>query len=336
MDKNQYNFCETNIILLPLISLKREREDVIERKWISIDGKESYIKIIGGETGVLQIFELDLLLALFSLNQKNGNGKFNKTKNIVFTYQDLAKEIGYSDYSGKVKLLIEKSLKRLNEITIYSDNTFYNSNTNNYMNKYTNGCSFRLFNNYITYAEPRCSKVLIELDNFFLTNVKNGYYSNYNYEKYKKLKLSVSKRLYLIINALKINKSKYLTYQTLADYIGLDYSKSEKRYAVDLINRSMQELVEENIIKGFEKIRGKGVNIFFEDYVSGNIVEELNKLKISWEELTWLTQNTSKEYLIGVLKYINYKQTVKKEKIKNIKKYFLSAFNFYNEKDFKK
>lgn len=229
----KYSFCEKNLMILPFISLKREPEKIIQREWKMINGEIANIKVVGGQYGVPQIFELDVLLALFNIAFKNSNNSFaNISNTITFTYQELSEEIGYSQYSGKVK---------------------------------------------------------------------------------------------------------FLTYQTLADYLILDYSEpTKKRYTTHLINKAIEELVEANIIKSFKRDRGKGVNIYFKDPISDYIWEELSKLQISWEELIWLTQNTSKEYLVGVLKYIDYKQTVKKEKIKNIKKYFLSAFNFYNEKDFKK
>ncbi|MGU8679090.1 replication initiator protein A [Clostridium perfringens] len=335
----KYSFCEKNLMILPFISLKREPEKIIQREWKMINGEIANIKVVGGQYGVPQIFELDVLLALFNIAFKNSNNSFaNIFNTITFTYQELSEEIGYSQYSGKVKFLLKRSIEKINETTIYNNkNSFFNAKLNKYTHGFGDGISCRIFKNYCSYKEKGCQKQIVVIDDSFMDNIKNNYYSSYDYEKYKNLKSSIAKRLYLMITALGMDQSKFLTYKTLADYLILDYSEpTKKRYTTHLINKAIEELVEANIIKSFERDRGKGVNIYFKDLISDYIWGELSKLQISWEELIWLTQNTSKEYLVGVLKYINYKQTVKKEKIKNIKKYFLSAFNFYNQKDFKK
>ncbi len=186
----------------------------------------------------------------------------------------------------------------------------------------------------------------VEIDDFFLINMCNNYYKIYDYEKYKNLKLSVAKKIFLILSTWSKNDSKFLTYQTLADYIGLDYSKSEKRYTVDLINRSMKELVDINFIEDFEKIRGEGVKIVFnkrkndlnmyKDLIKNefDLMAELRRVGIDWDEMSFISKYTTEEYLIGVLKSIRYKQEVKGEIIKDVRKYFLSAFNFDNNPNY--
>ncbi|MGV2640097.1 hypothetical protein GNF86_01395 [Clostridium perfringens] len=367
--KKNHSFNETNLMTLPFISLKRKKIQSFERSWTKSSNEMVSIKVVGGEEGVPQIFELDVLLALFRIHLRNNKNGFYKNKitnktdipaRIYFTYLELSKEVGYSRYSGKVKMLLERSIKKLNETTIYNKFAIYDAEEKNFVAVFKGEKSCRILKNYASYSKedykrqygklvnPHEVKEMqyVEIDDFFLINMCNNYYKIYDYEKYKSLKLSVAKKIFLILSTWSKNDSKFLTYQTLADYIGLDYSKSEKRYTVDLINRSMKELVDINFIEDFEKIRGEGVKIVFnkrkndlnmyKDLIKNefDLMAELRRVGIDWDEMSFISKYTTEEYLIGVLKSIRYKQEVKGEIIKDVRKYFLSAFNFDNNPNY--
>lgn len=367
--KENHSFNETNLMTLPFISLKRKKIQSFERSWQKSNNEIVSMKVVGGESGVPQIFELDVLLALFRIHLRNNKNGFYKNKvtnktnipaRIYFTYLELSKEVGYSRYSGKVKKLLENSIKKLNETTIYNKFAIYDAEEKNYVSVFKGEKSCRILKNYASYSKedykrqygklmnPHEIKEMqyVEIDDFFLINMCNNYYKIYDYEKYKSLKLSVAKKIFLILSTWSKNDSKFLTYQTLADYIGLDYTKSEKRYTVDLINRSMKELVEINFIEDYEKIRGEGVNIIFnkrkfdiktyKDLITNEfeLMAELRRVGIEYDEMSFISKYTTQEYLIGVLKSIRYKQEVKCEIIKDVRKYFLSAFNLDNNPNY--
>ena len=370
INKN-HSFNETNLMTLPFISLKRKRENIIERSWKKSNGEIVSIKVVGSaEFGVPQIFELDVLLALFRIHLKNNNNGFYKDKidnkteipaRIHFTYKELSDEVGYSEISGRVKTLLERSIKKLNETTIYNSFAIYDAEEKNYVSMFKGERSCRILKNYASYSQadykrqygklinPREIKEMqyVEIDDFFLINMCNNYYKIYDYEKYKSLKSSVAKKIFLILSTWSKGESKFLKYATLVDYIGLDYDTStERRYAVSQINKALEELVQIDFIDGYEKTRGEGVKLVFNKRVTDlkkykdliknefDLMAELRRVGIEWDEMSQLSKYTTEEYLIGVLKSIKYKQEVKKEPIKDLKKYFLSAFNINNNPNY--
>ena len=179
----------------------------------------------------------------------------------------------------------------------------------------------------------------VEIYDFFLNNMCNNYYKIYDYEKYKELKMSVSKKIFLILNTWSKGNSKYLTYQTLADYIGLDYKeKKDQYYAVKQINNSMKELVDIGYIDDFEVIRNKGINLIFnqkrlneENYkkyflTENEMIGELRQIGVDYEDIIRVFRENDNEYIAAMLRMMRIKVD-KGESIKNKKEYFLSAMN---------
>ncbi|MEG1309834.1 MAG: replication initiator protein A [Bacilli bacterium] len=362
--KENHGFNETNLMTLPFISLKRKKIDSFERTWKKSNNEIVSIEVIGGKNGVPQIAELDVLLALFRIHLKNNKNGFFKNKEtkitkipqrIHFTYTELAKEVGYKDNSGFVKKKLETSIKKLNETTIYNKYAIMDAEQGKYISTFKGEKSCRILKNYTSYTKEDYKKEndgklmnpyqvkdmqYVEIDDFFLNNMCNNYYKIYDYQKYKGLKMAIAKKIFLILNTWSKGNSKNLTYQVLADYIGLDFKeKKDQYYAIKQINKAMEDLVEVGYIDGFKTLRNTGVNIIFNQFKldadnykhlfkkSEEVLAELRSLGIEYDEMEDLAKKTSPQYLVGVLRRIRYKKEVKGEHIEDNKKYFLSAFS---------
>lgn len=360
--KKSHGINETNLMTLPFISLKRKKVSSFERIWARSNNEIVSMRVVGGEDGVPQIGELDVLLALFRIHLKNNKHGFLKEKDtnkvqipqkINFTFTQLAKEMGYKEMSGALKRNLDKSIRKLNETTIYNNFAIMDITEGQYCYGFKNRKSCRILKNYNSYemsaykkmngklANPYEVKDLqyVEIDDFFLNNMCNNYYKIYDYEKYKELKMSVSKKIFLILNTWSKVNSKYLTYQTLADYIGLDYKeKKDQYYAVKQINNSMKELVDIGYIDDFEVIRNKGINLIFnqkrldaENYkkyflTENEMIGELRQIGVDYEDIIRVFRENDNEYIAAMLRMMRIKVD-KGERIKNKKEYFLSAVN---------
>lgn len=365
--KKHEGFNETNLMTLPFISLKRKPEQIISRSWKKSNDEIVSLEVVGGAKGVPQIAELDVLLALFRIHLKNNKNRFTQKKTnmedkkntkvdipkkIHFTYFELAKEVGYAKYGGKQKEALEKSIKKLNETTIYNKFAIFDASKGEFVSMFKGEKSCRILKNYTSYTEVDFKREegrtlkpneikdyqYVEIDDFFLSNMCNNYYKIYDYEKYKELKSAVAKRIFLILNTWSKGNKKVLSYESLVNYIGLDYeTPKEKNYARDLINRAMKELKEINYIDDFKKKRSEGIEIIFnqrsvdvENYKHmfnkfSEIMEELRTYGINYDEMPKITEKVSEEYLKGLLRNIRYNVEVKGNNIKNKRQYFLSA-----------
>lgn len=360
--KQTHGINETNLMTLPFVSLKRKSESTIERVWKKSNNEIVSMKVVGGEFGVPQIAELDVLLALFRIHLKNNKNGFLKNKEtnqlkipqkIHFTYSTLADELGYKTKSGSLKKKLERSVKKLNEATIYNKFAILDAEKGEYISSFKGEESCRILKRYKSYSKENYKKEngklmnpyeikdyqCVEIDDFFLNNMCNNYYKIYDYEKYKGLKMAIAKKIFLILNTWSKGNSKFITYQVLADYIGLDFKeKKECYYAIKQINKAMQELVDVNYIDNFEILRNKGVNIIFNQYKldkdnykhlfknPNDIVPELRKYGFEYEEIGKMIEKESLDYIIGVLRSLRYRLETNGESKTNLKKYLLSAF----------
>ena len=375
--KENQGFNETNLMTLPFIWLKRldkkNPKRTFTRTWTKSNNETVSIKVVGGECGVPCIGELDILLALFKIyiNQIGNKVTINKesklanfpTKKIHFTYRQLAKVMGYKSYGGALKKKLERSILTLNETTIYSNFAVKDATTGEYVDVFKCKKSSRIIESYIGYSKEsyikkngeslKASEIkdyqVIELDDFFFDNICNSYFKVYNYDDYIKLKYGVSKKLYLILSTWSKQSSKTIRYETLYDYIGLEYeTKSDIKYNKDQIRKAIKELVEIGFIEDYKIKSGKngGVEFIFNSYktelkffkdkynTNGEIVEKLRLINISYDEINELFKAYDGKTMAGLLRYMDYREE-NGNTIANRRRYFLTGLKRkYNIKAF--
>jgi hypothetical protein len=351
--KSNQSINESNLMVVPFISMNKTKIKILERSWMS-NGTERSIKVVGSaEHGCPTIAELDVLLGLFRILMKNvgfqyeynrSTGKVNLPKVINFTYQELASELGYKVYGGALKKKLENSVKCLNEATIYSNFGLRDAEIGDYIIDYNKMESFRILGEYKSYSYSRKKKQgekignakqvkeqqSIEISNFFFNSICNNYFKIYNYGNYIKLSKGLSKKLYLLLNQWSHGYEKYLTYPTLYDMLGLDVKTSQKEYYYNrLIKDALDELVEIKFIQNYEIKKTEGVILIFNEnkrkqskyldkYNSQEeIITRLQSIGLSLEEWTKYYRLDNQDYVKALLRYVDYRENVKKD-IKNI------------------
>ncbi|MGL5647856.1 MAG: hypothetical protein ACRDDY_08390 [Clostridium sp.] len=361
--KQEYGFNETNLMTLPFISLKRAKEMELTRSWFKSNNEEVTLKVVGGSRhGVPQMAELDVLLALFRIHLKNNrflfeknndNGKVTIPARINFTFSKLAEELGYKTYGGFLKAKLEKSIQKLNETTIYTKFAIYNAEEGEFVSSFKGEKSCRILKSYATYEKDIYKREhkgellspyeiqdyqYVEIDDFFLNNMCNGYYKVYDYEKYKGLAMSISKRILLILSTWSRSSSKFITYQVLCDYIGLDYiDKKQQYYANSQIKKAMKELVDIGYIDDFEEEKNRGINIIFNRKklntstfknlynTESEIFDGLREYSLDIRDVGYILNNFDDKYVAAVLRCLKHKCS-KGEIKNNISNYVMSAF----------
>lgn len=348
---------ESNLMVLPFISMSKTKVDILEREWIS-NGVTRKLTVKGSaDLGCPTIDDLDVLLALFRILLKNNNytyeyntvtKKVNLPRIINFTYGELAKELGYKYYGGTVKRKLEKSIKTLVETTMYSNMAVRDAEVGEYIIDLEGEKSLRILFNYKSYSykarkrkgEPieHHTKIKeqqsVEIDDFLFKSVQNNYFKIYNYVQYTKLKKGISKKLYLLLNQWSKGTEKYLKYQTLYDYLALDVEKGNS-YNNREIKKALDELEEIRFIQGYER-SAEGINLIFnrhklneERYLQRynsdeEVIQRLRDIGFTLDELTNYYRLDNMDYVQAMLRYIDERLDKGKE-IKNVKNYLIDA-----------
>ena len=293
---------ESNLMTLPFISLKRKKEPVLIRKWIK-GNQEVGLKVVGGENGCPTMFDLDVLLALFRLLIKSIDGKYvlkenNKVdfpKEINFTYRKLAKEMGIKKFGGSCKVRLENSIKKLNEVTIYSTFAFRDQEEGKYIKTFKGERSCGILCKYKSYsveerkvnkdklASPKEIESLqsVEIDEFFYKNMCSNYFKLY-------------------------------------DYIGIDITdKKDEYYYNNELKKSLDELKEVGFIKEYEfkvgegilfifnatqKIKAKGLDKYTTD---ADVIARLREIGISYEDINNFVKMDTLSYISAMLRYVD-------------------------------
>ena len=355
--KSNQSINESNLMTVPFVSMQRQKVGVIERIWETPNGTKG-IKVVGSaELGCPTILELDTLLALFRILVKNVDYKYEYNRNtgrvslprtIHFTYQSLAKELGFAHYGGTVKKRLEKSIKSLVEATLYSNFALLDIKdgyVGEYFEEISGERSFRILTNYKAYSYKRKKKngekignaqevkeqQSVDIDEFFFNNICNNYFKIYDYSKYIKLTKGLSKKLYLLLCQWSTNYEKKLKYETLYDYLSIDVG--DKQYYYNrLIKETLDELQEVGFIQGYEVQKSQGVNIIFNKTKKAiatglnkynderDIIGRLGELGFGIEEVVKYYRLDNEEYLKALLRYVDDK-IEKGDTIKDLKKY---------------
>ncbi|APH21003.1 TPA: replication initiator protein A [Clostridium botulinum] len=293
--KSNQSINESNLMVIPFISMKKTKVKVLERYWIS-NGVRRGIKVVGsGEHGCPTIAELDVLLALFRILIKNvgfkyeynrTTGKVSLPKTIHFTYQELSKELGYKTYGGALKKKLENSVKCLNEATIYSDLGLRDVEAGDYIYDFEGEDSFRILEDYKSFSYTKRKKKgekigdakqvksmqSVTISDFFFKNICNNYFKIYNYNQYLMLTKGVAKKLYLLLNQWSRGYEKYLTYIKLYDMLSLDVAKNENNEEIDkkkayyynrIIKDALDELTTVKFIQDYDIRTNDGINLIF-------------------------------------------------------------------------
>jgi hypothetical protein len=329
---------ESNLMTLPFISLKRKKEKTISRKWIKGD-QEVGLKVVGGELGVPTMYDLDVLLALFRLLIKSIDNQYilkdNKVdfpKRIHFTYRKLAKEMGFKNFGSGIKERLENSLNTLNETTIYSTFAFRNQEEGQYVKTFKGSkscgilCDFQSYSveeqkiNNSKLASPKQieESQSIEIDDFFYNNMCSNYFKLYDHEKYIQLKSNIAKKLLLILTQWSSSYEKYITMQTIYDYVGIDIpDKKTEYYYNGEFKKALEELknikfiqdyvfkVGEGIIFIFNvtgKIKSKGLDKYKTD---AEIVARLREIGVTYEDINKFVKMDTSSYISAMLRYVD-------------------------------
>jgi len=341
--KSNQSFNESNLMTLPFISLKREKVYEIERKW-DRNGKEVGLRVVGTKThGCPTIYELDVLMALLKILSKNMDNKIvvsntnnshkvtNMPKVINFTYKKLAKEMGFKGWGKTTKQRLERSIKCLNECTLYSTLSIRDNQLGEYIVDFDGLESSRILKNYKSYSVNNfklMNKTLldpnkveeyqsVEIDDFFFNNMCNNYFKLYDYDKYKKLTKSIAKKLLLILTQWSHGYEKYINYTTLYDYIGIEVidKKSEYYYKRE-IKKALDELVDIKFINAYE-IASEGINFVFnttrkikakglDKYTTEiEVITRLREINISYDDITKYCIPETMQYIAGLLRYVD-------------------------------
>lgn len=366
---------ETNLMTLPFIWLKRlNKQDPVkhfERIWTKSNNEIVSIKVVGGEYGVPCIGELDILLALFRIYLKQMNNtvevvsKVDEVNNIKtrelkfdnkvihFTYRELAKEIGYKSFGGSIKEKLERGIRTLTETTMYTKYAIFDASLGKHISATMQEESFRIVRKYKGYkkldylkennktlnpAEIKDFQV-IELDDFFFKNLCHGYFKVYDYDLYKKLKLGISKKMFLLLSTWSKKTRKFIKYQTLFNYIGLDGdTKKDIKYNKTQISKALKELIKLGFIDTYNIMGGNedGIEFIFnsaEEYKNsfknkyksnGEIVEKLRLIDISYDEIGVLFQSYDEKTMAGLLRYMDHREE-SGNTIINRRRYFLTG-----------
>lgn len=353
--KEYQSFNESNLMTLPFISLKRKRVPEIKRTWIR-DGQEVSLQIKGGaEFGCPTIYELDVLMALFKIQSKhmndklvvlksnkvNDDGEIIKTKHSItnmqqtinFTYRGLAKEMGLKGFGKSTKERLEKSIKCLNECTVYSTLAIRDQEQGEYVIDFDGVESTRILKNYKSYNMTKWKKsnkkILdpakveefqsVEIDDFFFYNMCNNFLKLYDYNIYKQLKSSVAKKLQLILTQWSHGYEKYIKSQTLWDYIGLDCdTKEDEYYSNKQIKKALEELKDVKFIQDY-CFTTEGVNFVFnttkkkearglDKYLTHEeIVARLREIGFDYNDISKHCRLDTIGYVSGLLRYVDHR-----------------------------
>lgn len=334
---------ESNLMTLPFISLKRKKVGVLDRTWIK-DNTEVGLKVVGSmENGCPTIYELDVLLALFRIlindmdNQYTlKDKKVDFPKVIHFTYRKLAKEMGFSNFGSGIKARLEKSLKTLNEVTIYSKFAFRDQEEGKYIRRFNGEESCGILKSFKSYsieerrfngdklASPKQIEELqsVEIDDFFYNNLCNNYFKIYDRDKYRLLTKSIAKKLLLILTQWSQGYEKYITMKTLYDYIGIDVtSKADEYYYNQELKKALDELVKVKFIQDYEFMNGKGVKFIFnvtkrikarglDKYTTDEeVVARLREIGIGFDDINKYCKLDTMSYVSALLRYVDYKDS---------------------------
>ena len=376
--KENQSFNESNLMTLPFISLKRKRVDEINRKWIR-DGQEVELKVIGGtKYKCPTIYELDVLMALFKIQARNMDNKLlisnsmsqaedeteidvtlnskYKVKNIPkvinFTYRGLAKEMGFKNFGSTIKERLEKSIRCLNDCTIYSTLAIRDQERGEYIVDFNGVESSRILKNYKSYSMSTWKKASrklldptkveeyqsVEIDDFFYNSLCNNFLKLYDYATYKQLKMSIAKKMQLILTQWSHGYEKYIKMQTLYDYIGLDSNtKDEEYYNNQQIKKALDELKSVGFIQDY-KLINEGVNFVFnvtskvidkglDKYTKDNdIVGRLREIGVDYDDIAKYCRLDTMGYIGALLRYVDYRY--KKGYVKDILKFTLKGLPF--------
>lgn len=383
--KNQ-SFNESNLMTLPFISLKRQRVPEIKRTWIRDGKEVELKVIGGTEHLCPTIYELDVLMALFKIQAKNMNNKLivshsnthieidnntnvylnakktitNMPKVINFTYRGLAEEMGYPHFSGTVKKRLENSIRCLNDCTIYSNMSVRDQEVGEYVVDFDGIESSRILKNYRAYSASKWKKAdkkllkwsmveeyqSVEIDDFFYKNLCNNFLKLYDYDVYKQLTMSVSKKLQLILTQWSHGYEKYIKMQTLYDYIGLDNKdKNEENYNKRQIKKALEELKQIRFIEDYKFINEGVVFVFnltmkkkdrhLDRYTKDSeIICRLREIGVDYDDIGKFCRLDTMGYIAALLRYIDYRND--KGYIDDILKFTLKGLPYgrYDISDF--
>lgn len=360
--KSYQGFNESNLMTLPIFSLKRKRVTEINRIWIKGD-QEVGLTVVGTEkNGCPTIYELDVLMALFKILAKSmdnvievstDNKVTNFPKVINFTYRKLAKEMGMSGFGSKTKERLERSIKCLTESTIYTNLAFRNQEIGEYVADFAGEESSRILKNYKSYSVTKRKKIgqnllsadqieelqSVEIDDFFFKNMCSNYFKLYDYDKYMLLTKGVAKKILLILTQWSHGYEKYITMQKLYDYIGLEVNTTQDEYNANRdIKEALKELIQVKFIQDYNFENKKGVLFVFnttakiksrnlDKYIKDEeVVARLREIGIDYNDITKYCRLDTMSYVSALLRYVDDRNS--KKQIEDVKKFVLKGLPY--------
>lgn len=368
--KSYQGFNESNLMTLPIFSLKRKRVTEINRIWIK-EEQEVGLTVVGTEkNGCPTIYELDVLMALFKLLAKSmdnvievttDNKVTNFPKIINFTYRKLAKEMGLSGFGKQTKIRLERSIKCLTEATIYTNLAFRNQEIGEYVADFEGQESSRILTNYKSYSVSKRKKLgqdllsaqeieemqSVEIDDFFFKNMCSNFFKLYDYDKYTLLTKGVAKKILLILTQWSHGYEKYITMQKLYDYIGLEVNTTADEYSANRdIKEALRELTKVKFIQDYKfenkkgvlfvfnttvKLKSKGLNKYTKDE---EVLARLREIGVDYDDITKYCRLDTVSYISALLRYVDDRES--KGQIDDLLKYTQAGLPYgrYDVKDF--
>ena len=357
--KEYQSFNESNLMTLPIFTLKRKRIGYMKYTWIR-DNKKVDITIKAPEgTGIPSIKELDVLLALMSLAKKQIGSTFvfdenNRVKNmpkvINFTYRSLAKEMGLRGFGAKTKDRLKASIESLIESTIYTNLAIRDAQEGEYVFDFDGKESCRILTNLKEYKiakqKLRHGKLLspkdiqeyqsVEIDDFFFKNLCNNYLRVFDYSVYKKLTKGLAKKLFLLLSQWSHGSEKYVTLKVLYAYLGVVIATKEDEYIADrALKESLKELIKSKFIVDFRFCKGEGVTFIFnkDKYMKAKMLDKytnqfaviarLREIGFSYDEIFEYVTEANVSYVAALLRYAEVQEG--QGKVQDIYKYIYTG-----------
>lgn len=360
--KSYQGFNESNLMTLPIFSLKRKRVTEINRIWIKGDQEVGLTVVGSSKSKCPTIYELDVLMALFKILAKNmdnvievstDNKVTNFPKIINFTYRKLAKEMGLSGFGSKTKERLERSIKCLTESTIYTNLAFRNQEIGEYVADFSGQESSRILKNYKSYSISKRRKLgqellspdeieelqSVEIDDFFFNNMCSNYFKLYDYDKYTLLTKGVAKKILLILTQWSHGYEKYITMQKLYDYIGLEVNTTQDEYNSNRdIKEALKELVKVKFIQDYKFENKKGVLFIFNTTVKiksknldkytkdEEVIARLREVGVDYDDINKYCKLDTIAYVSALLRYVD--DRISKNQVDDVRKFILKGLPY--------
>lgn len=246
------------------VSIVTNENNISLYTWIDSKGRKGAIEIRGSaKYGLPQFIDLEVLLAVmkahYNISGRNivpvdDNNTYGFPRVYYFTFNEVAKILGYKTCSGNIIKLIDSALQRMHDAAIH--NTLLGGLWDIDGKKYVKDDkkAYHIIDEYESYSYRRVNaegekrknykeiKSWIKINEFFHNSMCKSYIKFFDQQLFEELRSQFSKRLYLIIHKWR-NKKKDINIrlETLYDRMPMDDSIDKYRKR-EYLTRALKEL----------------------------------------------------------------------------------------------